>query len=425
MSHPHKIVDLFAGPGGFDIAAHNLGLHDVLGVENDENACATREAAGLRTLPTDVRDLHPRALPEGFEWFNDATVLMGGPPCQTFSVAGNGHGRAALDEVRKFAHRYAKATTVQDFGRIQRELTQLGEPRTGLVLEPLRWVLEAALVGKPYKVVLLEQVPTVLPVWEEFAAILEGKGYQVMKPEVLCTEEYGVPQTRKRAIFYARWDGVMSPDSKSKLPPPRKTHEKYQQWQRPEKRGVRPAEIFEVQGRDELKPVVTMAKALDRKDCFRVRSNYGTGGVSTNRGYRDRNQPSAAVTGKASRAKLEWEGRQLGEFTLHELGRLQTFPADYPWRRVRTVDKETKRTVVETPEHKGVRSVISQQIGNAVPPLFGMHLLAAALELGDELKKRGEQPLTWPKSAASTVVKESHGKEFVPTRMAPPLAENS
>lgn len=51
-------IDLFAGPGGWDVGARDLGI-DPLGVEYDDNACATRNAAGLRTLQGDVSALDP------------------------------------------------------------------------------------------------------------------------------------------------------------------------------------------------------------------------------------------------------------------------------------------------------------------------------------------------------------------------------
>jgi site-specific DNA-cytosine methylase len=47
-------VDLFAGPGGWDVAARELGVETV-GIELDEAACATREAADLSTNPSGDR----------------------------------------------------------------------------------------------------------------------------------------------------------------------------------------------------------------------------------------------------------------------------------------------------------------------------------------------------------------------------------
>lgn len=54
-----------------------------------------------------------------------------------------------------------------------------------------------------YRALILEQVPAVLPVWEAYAAALPYEGYS-MDCGLLRTEEYGVPQTRKRAVLMAR-----------------------------------------------------------------------------------------------------------------------------------------------------------------------------------------------------------------------------
>lgn len=190
---PVKIVDLFAGPGGVDVAAEKLGVPTV-GVEWDADACETRRAAGLGTVQGDVRQYGPADFPE-------ADVLAGGPPCQTFTVAGSGAGRKALDDVLKFVDRM---TARVDREQIVSDLANLDDERTGLVLEPLRWILEAIDVQKkPYEAIVLEQVPAVLPVWEAYARALQNEGYSV-DFGLLLTEAYGVPQTRKRAVLVAR-----------------------------------------------------------------------------------------------------------------------------------------------------------------------------------------------------------------------------
>ncbi|MFJ9947700.1 DNA cytosine methyltransferase [Kitasatospora sp. NPDC091207] len=357
MSAPFKIIDLFAGPGGLDVAAQALGLPVVTGIELDEDASATRTAAGLPTKTRDVREFKPSD-------FEDANVLVGGPPCQTFTVAGNGEGRAALDKVLEFANRYAAVQPGQhneEFAAIRDDLKQLSDERTGLVLEPLRWALEALIDGRPYQAIVLEQVRAVLPVWRAFGEILKAKGYTVADPEILHTEEFGVPQTRRRAILIARWagDGARL-EGEPKLPKP--SHRRYAKG------------TDRNSGDSSRLPWVTMREALGRTDRFEVISNYGTGGNPKDRGRRRYDEPSATVTGKGSRNKLEWHGRDLGAFSLSELGVLQTFPRDYPWRRQNGDD-------VDAP---GVRSVIAQQIGNAVPPRLGMHVLASALDFKRE-----------------------------------------
>ena len=182
----YDAVDIFAGPGGWDVAAADLGLN-VIGIETDAAACATRRAAGHPTVESDVRIYGPANFP--------AAGLIASPPCQTFSRAGGGSGRAALDTV---------VDSVKSMGARQVVDTALfDDVRTGLVLEPLRWALEAVEFGMAYEWLAFEQVPPVLPVWEAMADVLRAEGYSVATGLVQA-EQYGVPQTRKRAVLLAR-----------------------------------------------------------------------------------------------------------------------------------------------------------------------------------------------------------------------------
>ncbi|MEU6979523.1 DNA cytosine methyltransferase [Streptomyces sp. NPDC046371] len=326
-----EIVDLFAGPGGLDVAARDLG-YEVTGIEFDQDACDTRSEAGLQTLQGDVRDFGPHKFP-------NATILAGGPPCQTFTVAGGGAGRRALDEVIDFARRMADGEDVRS------KLAVLDDERTGLVLEPLRWALEALRDGRPYEAIVLEQVPAVLPVWQEYAKVLSANGYWVAEPKVLHTEQFGVPQTRRRAILVARLSAI------AELPAA--THRLY-------RKGV-PRD----QGDSKLKPWVPMSEVLDRSTPFEVISNYGTGGDPKARGRRSSAEPAFTVTGKVSRNRVVgMDGTELRRFSDDEAGRLQTFPRGYPWSG----------------------RAIAQQIGNAIPPLLGRAVLGAAVGSADEYK---------------------------------------
>lgn len=315
-------VDLFAGPGGLDVAATWLGL-EVYGLEWDGDACLTRGVAGFNSVEHDVRDFGPSDFPS-------ATTLTGGPPCQTFTVAGNGAGRRALDTVLGFIERMAVG------GDVRAELRDLDDERTGLVLEPLRWALKAAEIGRPYRRIVLEQVPAVLPVWDAMAEVLRRKYGYCAVTKVLHTEMFGVPQTRRRAVLIACLDAPHGM--------PKATHRIYR------KSGLR------VEDNWRLPIWKTMSDALPHRDApFEVISNYGTGGNPKLRGVRRADQPSATVTGKISRNKVVTNGAT-DRFADWEAGRLQSFPIDYPWSG----------------------GAVAQQIGNAVPPIFGLHILAAA-----------------------------------------------
>lgn len=312
--------DLFAGPGGIDHAARQLDLN-LTGIEWDDNAVATRLAAGLPTVHDDVRKYGPGDL------FDDRDTLAGGPPCQSFTIAGNGAGRARLA---------CLIHAVKTAGTERRMVVPAGlDDRTALVLEPLRWILEAHADRGPYRAIVLEQVPAVLPIWQAYCEVLETIGYSAACG-VLNAEEYGVPQTRRRAALVARLDGTAT------LPAP--THRRYVKG-RPQH-----------EGDPTLLPWVSMGDVLDRGP-FTVVSNYGTGGDPKNRGRRTSAEPAFTVTGKISRLRLlDPDGRELDRLTPSEAGQLQGFPADWPWSG----------------------NDIPQQIGNACPPPLAEALLRAA-----------------------------------------------
>lgn len=172
-------TDLFAGPGGWDLACVRFGI-DVVGIELDSLACATRRAAGftgLRTIEDDVRNWSPFP----------SSGLIASPPCPTFSGAGDGAGRAQMGAVLQGV----KAMSAGD------PLPEFSDPITPLVLEPLRW----ALAGQ-YEWMAFEQVRSVLPVWQAMAAIFRERGYSVVTG-IVDAADYGVPQRRKRAVLLA------------------------------------------------------------------------------------------------------------------------------------------------------------------------------------------------------------------------------
>ena len=180
-----KVVDLFAGPGGWSEAVRALGLTEV-GFELDEWACATRAAAGHLTIRADVA-----AFP--VDQLGDADGLIASPPCPGFSNAGDKLGRLDLPRLRAHVLHAAKHGWSSPGDG-------WNDWRSPLTLEPMRWILAT----RP-RWIALEQVPAVLPIWQTYAVALAGLGY-VVAVGVVDAVDFGVPQHRKRAVLIARND---------------------------------------------------------------------------------------------------------------------------------------------------------------------------------------------------------------------------
>ncbi|MEO2133350.1 DNA cytosine methyltransferase [Microbacterium sp.] len=170
-------------------------------------------------MPTIYRDVWDGLLPRTFLSADALAVLdaynllIASPPCQTFSTAGKGAGRKALEDVLGLIR--SRAWALPDDG-LRRAAEKAGlDDRTALVLTPLAYVYR----DKP-RYIALEQVPTVLPVWEAIATVLRDEfGYSVATG-IVNAEQHGVPQTRRRAILVARRDGGVA-----RLPQP--THSRF------------------------------------------------------------------------------------------------------------------------------------------------------------------------------------------------------
>ncbi|GLQ11455.1 cytosine-specific methyltransferase [Devosia yakushimensis] len=191
-----KVVDLFAGAGGFSLAAVQAGAEIVFAVEFDKNAADTykkniavpHRSPNVVVYNRDITSLCAAGLAEVHFSSGDACdLLLGGPPCQGFS-----------------AHRIKGAG--------------IADPRNKLIHEYFEFV--AKLQPRAF---LMENVPGML--WdrhkdyvEEFYRRARDNDYQIFVPVKLDARDYGTPQRRHRVFILGLRQDVDATDFQ--WPPP-------------------------------------------------------------------------------------------------------------------------------------------------------------------------------------------------------------
>jgi DNA (cytosine-5)-methyltransferase 1 len=302
------VLDLFAGAGGWDHGLIRLG-YKPMGIERETNVLNTARANGLDRHPADMNTANP------LHW--EAKGLVASPPCQAFSVAGNGHGRDEMENLVTAAKAYHAGVLDWD-GALHYVKVRSNDWRTHLALMPLHWALRTPGV----EWTCWEQVPSLLWLWEVCARILTERGWHAWAG-LVNAEQYGVPQSRKRAVLMA---------SQKPLAPLTPTHSTYH---------LRHPERVD----EGVLPWVSMAEAIGVDRNAELRSNYGVGST-TERGVRYGWQAANTITGKSSRSR--WiDGEPL---SMEQASVLQTFPADYQWC--------------------GDARQRWEQLGNAIPPVM-------------------------------------------------------
>jgi len=161
-----KVLDLFSGCGGLSYGFERAGFEVVAGIDNWDDSLKTFQKNHKNAKVLNV-DLSAPDINNIKKEVGSVDVIVGGPPCQGFSISGN----RDLDDPRNKLYK-------------------------GFV----------AIVKKfNPKVFVLENVPNLISmgqgkIKDEIISDFEKLGYSV-KYKVLLASDYGVPQNRRRVIF--------------------------------------------------------------------------------------------------------------------------------------------------------------------------------------------------------------------------------
>lgn len=170
----YNVLDLFCGCGGFSLGFEEAGFNVILGIDVWKDALVTYKFnhQNSQTLEADLSQIEPNNV---LPLLNGQTidVIIGGPPCQGFSVA----GKRIVDDIRNKL--YKNFVNFVDF-------------------------------FKP-KAFVMENVPNILSIGngcvkESILSDFKELGYNV-EFKVLTASDYGVPQNRRRAVFVGFLNG--------------------------------------------------------------------------------------------------------------------------------------------------------------------------------------------------------------------------
>src|ERR1700737_2071828 len=163
-----RFIDLFCGVGGFRDAADSFCLKAVFSSDNDP-FCQDSYVANFGERPFgDITTIDPRFIP-------DHDILLGGFPCQPFSIIGEGKG-----------FKDARGTLFFNVAAIIREK----RPKA-FILENVKQ-LASHNGGRSIK---------------RIVAVLEALGYST-EWRILNALDFGLPQKRERVLIVGVRDGA-------------------------------------------------------------------------------------------------------------------------------------------------------------------------------------------------------------------------
>lgn len=333
MKNKPTVIDLFCGCGGLSYGFIEAGYDVLLGIDHWKDAIITFENThkNSKGIVADLFNETPEEICKKTE-IKNVDVIIGGPPCQGFSIAGK---RIVDDERNQLYKSFVN-------------FVKFYQP----------------------KVFLMENVPNIISmgkgvVKDSIIKDFEKLGYTVVY-KVLLASDYGVPQNRKRAFFIGTKNNkefifpepttkihITSKEAISDLPKdtledgsqyPIKTQNEFQKLMRKNSKGVFNHQIT-IHNDKTIKIISMVPDGGNYKNL--PEELHQTRKVNIAWTRLNSKKPSFTIdTGHNHHFHYEFDRVP----TARESARLQSFPDDYIF--------------------KGGKTSQLKQIGNAVPPLL-------------------------------------------------------
>lgn len=318
-------IDLFAGAGGMSLGFEMAKFKNIFAIEHDKEIAQTY----ARNFPKNkliVKDIQKFTNQEIIECINgvDVDVIVGGPPCQGFSLAGR-IGRSFIEDDRNYLFK--------EFLRVVK------------VVKPRMFIIENVA-----RMLSHNKGETMKEIIERFTKL----GYSVQY-KILQAADYGVPQKRRRIFI------VGTTDNSFTYPLPN-------QEIRTVKEAIGDLPFLKSGNGSDIPNHIAMKHTEQMLTKMSYVKNGGnrsqipeeirpkTGDIRKYIRYGSE-KPSVTVTGDMRKIFHYEQNRAL---TARELARLQTFPDTFVF--------------------EGKSISIQQQIGNAVPPLLSYAIAKKAKE---------------------------------------------
>ncbi len=338
-------IDLFCGAGGMSKGFEMAGFRPVLAVDNWQDALDTYRYNNpdVRTLCADLSSINVEDVAQTYNLHN-VDLIIGGPPCQGFSVA----GKRIVDDVRN---------------KLYKSFVSF-----------VRYYSPRAFV--------MENVPNILSIGqgavkESIVKDFTSLGYTV-DYKVLLASDYGVPQNRRRAIFVGVKKGVFefpksfgynvsTSQAISDLPErslpdaslyPNSANSDYQKWARSNSLGIYNHEVT-VHNDKTIKIISMVPDGGNYKNLpeeFQGIRNVHIAWTRLN------SQKPSLTIDTGHRHHFHYKYNRVP--TVRECARIQSFPDDYIFLKSKTSQY--------------------RQVGNAVPPLMAA---AIAAEISNVLEQ--------------------------------------